>query len=198
MFEAVLLAALLSDGPAPDRGDALRDAARAGDVSAVTRLLDAGVPVDAKAPRHGQTPLLFAAGEGRLDVARLLVARGADVNARVTFFGQTPLSSALGGPRGGNHREVALFLLSKGAADAAEALDAAVQGGDLELARAALSETPAADTLLAAATLVDGALVVRARGADPAAVRGRLERLWSALRPRALGRPPCPPRIWLT
>ena len=69
---------------------------------------------------------------------------------------------------------------------------------DLELARAALAEAPAADTVLAAATLVDGALVVRARGADPAAVRARLERLWNTLRPCVLGRPPCPPRIWLT
>jgi outer membrane protein assembly factor BamB len=135
----LLLAAVLADGPAPDRGEALRDAARTGDLAAVTRLLDAGVPADAKAPRHGQTALLFAAGEGRLDVVRLLVARGADVNARETFFGQTPLSSALGGPRGGSHREVALFLLSKGAADAEEALDAAVDAGDVELAKAALA-----------------------------------------------------------
>jgi outer membrane protein assembly factor BamB len=139
MLEALLLAAVLADGPAPDRGEALRDAARAGDLHAVTRLLDAGVPVDAKAPRHGQTPLLFAAGEGRLEVVRLLVERGADVNARETFFGQTPLLSALGGPPGGPHREVALFLLSKGALDASEALDAAARGGDVELARAALA-----------------------------------------------------------
>jgi urease accessory protein len=70
---------------------------------------------------------------------------------------------------------------------------------DLEQARAALE--PAADMaapVMVAATLVDGALVVRARGADSAAVRARLERLWTALRPRAMGRPPCPPRIWLT
>ena len=86
MLEAILLAALVADGPAPDRGEALRDAARAGDLATVTRLLDAGVPVDAKAPRHGQTPLLFAAGEGRLDVVRLLVERGADVNARETLL----------------------------------------------------------------------------------------------------------------
>jgi urease accessory protein len=70
---------------------------------------------------------------------------------------------------------------------------------DLEQARATLAEvSDGADTVLMAATLVDGALVVRARGADPATVRGRLERLWMTLRPRALGRPPCPPRIWLT
>ncbi len=70
---------------------------------------------------------------------------------------------------------------------------------DLEQARAALAEVSGgADTVLVAATLVDGALVVRARGADPATVRARLERLWMTLRPRVLGRPPCPPRIWLT
>lgn len=151
MLEALLLAAVLADGPAPDRGEALRDAARAGDLAAVTRLLDAGVPVDAKAPRHGQTPLLFAAGEGRLEVVRLLVARGADVNGRETFFGQTPLSSALGGPGGGRHREVALFLLSKGASDAGEALDAAVGTGDLELAKAALATRRVEPLELAAA-----------------------------------------------
>jgi hypothetical protein len=158
MIEALVLAALLADGPAPDRGEALRDAARTGDVAGVTRLLDAGVPADAKAPRHGQTPLLFAAGEGRLDVVRLLVARGADVNARETFFGQTPLSSALGGPRGGRHREVALFLLSKGAQDAAEALDAAVGTGDVELAKAALATGRVEPLELAAARVAaDGA-----------------------------------------
>jgi outer membrane protein assembly factor BamB len=147
MLEALLLAAVLADGPAPDRGEALRDAARTGDASAVMRLLDAGVPVDAKAPRHGQTPLLFAAGEGRLDVVRLLVARGADVNARETFFGQTPLSSALGA----KHRDVALLLLSKGAQDAGEALDAAVGTGDLELAKAALASGRVEPLELAAA-----------------------------------------------
>ena len=76
----------------------------------------------------------------------------------------------------------------------------------LERARAALAETAetaetpgsGATAALLAATLVDGALVVRARGPDPATVRARLEHLWAALRPLALGRPPCPPRIWLT
>jgi outer membrane protein assembly factor BamB len=153
MLEALLLAAVLADGPAPDRGEALRDAARTGDEAAVTRLLEAGVPADAKAPRHGQTPLLFAAGEGRLDVVRLLVARGADVNARETFFGQTPLSSALGA----QHRDVALFLLSKGAQDAGEALDAAVGTGDVELAKAALATGRVEPLELAAARVAAGA-----------------------------------------
>jgi hypothetical protein len=53
------LAALMAPG-APDRGEELRDAALAGDVAKVRALLDAGVPVDAPAPRHGQTALILA------------------------------------------------------------------------------------------------------------------------------------------
>lgn len=152
MLAALLCAVVLADGAADDRGDALRDAARTGDLAAVTRLLDAGVPVDA-ATRHGQTPLAFAAGAGRLEVVRLLVARGADVNALETFFRQTPLTAALGGPGGALHREVALFLLAKGATDASDALDAAVRTGDVELARAALATRRVGALDLAAARL---------------------------------------------
>ena len=61
MFEALLMAALLADGPAPDRGEALRDAARAGDLATVTRLLDTGARrCEGAAPRPDA--LLFAAG----------------------------------------------------------------------------------------------------------------------------------------
>jgi outer membrane protein assembly factor BamB len=128
------LAALLAPG-SPDRGEELRDAALAGDVAKVRGLLDAGVPVDAPAPRHGQTPLLLAAGKGRLDVVRLLVERGADVNARERFFGQTPVRDALRE----KHVPVALYLLQKGAKDAADALGFAIDEGNLELANAAVA-----------------------------------------------------------
>lgn len=67
---------------AAERGEDLRDAALAGSTDKVRQLLDAGTPVDSKAPRHGQTPLLIAAWRGRLEVVRLLVERGADVNAK--------------------------------------------------------------------------------------------------------------------
>ena len=49
-----------------------------------------------------------------------------------------------------------------------------------------------------AATLIDGLLVVKALADDASAARGRLVRVWSALRPLVTGLPPHPPRIWTT
>ncbi|MGH9870337.1 MAG: PQQ-binding-like beta-propeller repeat protein [Candidatus Polarisedimenticolia bacterium] len=126
----------------PDRGEALREAARAGDLEKVRSLLDAGVPVDSPGPRHGHTALLFAADGGHLAVVELLVSRGADVNAMEGFFKVTPLLAALG-PMGKQptpeHGKIALLLLSKGAKQADSALVTAIQKGDLDLARAALA-----------------------------------------------------------
>ena len=132
----VLLAVPLAApaAPADDRGEALREAARAGDVAGIDALLAAGVPVDAPA-RYGQTPLYYAAEEGHLEAARRLVEAGADVDVRDGFFGASPLALALWG----EHFELARYLLAQGAEDAAQALLAAVQRDDLELARAALA-----------------------------------------------------------
>src|SRR5689334_10984710 len=101
----VLLVAALAAG-ADDRGEALREAARAGDLTKVDALLAAGVPVDAPA-RYGQTPLYFAAEKGHLAVAQRLVERGANVNVRDGFFGASALEMALQG----GHRELARYLL---------------------------------------------------------------------------------------
>jgi len=49
-----------------------------------------------------------------------------------------------------------------------------------------------------AATLVDGVLLVRARGAQGESVRKALEQLWRALRPGLSGRAAIAPRIWAT
>jgi outer membrane protein assembly factor BamB len=133
-FLALAAAVLLAAGT-PDRGEDLREAALAGDVATVRSLLDAGVPVDAPAPRHGQTALLLAAGKGRADVVRLLVERGADVNARERFFGQTPAREALRA----SHVDIALYLLQHGSKDAVDALDSAIESGNLELAKAAVA-----------------------------------------------------------
>src|SRR5262245_30305922 len=91
----VLLAALSAPAFADD-GDALRDAARTGDVATVRTLLAKGVQPD-RPGRHGLTALGLAASVGNLDVARLLVEKGADVNARESFFGQSVLSQAARG-----------------------------------------------------------------------------------------------------
>ena len=56
-------------------------AAEAGDLTALRRLLDAGVPVDARDARR-RTALLAATQANRIDAARLLIERGADVNAK--------------------------------------------------------------------------------------------------------------------
>ena len=119
---------------ADDPGEALREAARAGDVARIDALLAAGAPVDAPA-RYGQTPLYYAAEKGHLAAARRLVERGANVNARDRFFGASVVDMALQG----EHFELARYLLAKGAEDAASVLAVAIERGDLELARAALA-----------------------------------------------------------
>ena len=63
---------------------ALMRAAEAGDVTALRRLLDAGVPVDTR-DAQGRTALLAATHANRVDAARLLIERGADVNAKDTM-----------------------------------------------------------------------------------------------------------------
>jgi outer membrane protein assembly factor BamB len=131
-----LLAFLLTAtaASADDPGEALREAARAGDVARIEALLAAGTPVDAPL-RYGQTPLYFAAEKGHLAAARLLLDRGADVNARDRFFGASVLDMALAG----RHVELARLLLARGAEDAASALGAAIELQDVELAKAALA-----------------------------------------------------------
>lgn len=78
--------ALLATGAAwPAWADAktpsLIAAARDGDLAALKRLLDSGVPVDARDER-GRSALLVATHANRIEAARLLIARGADVNAK--------------------------------------------------------------------------------------------------------------------
>src|SRR5687767_8367731 len=63
----------------------LWDAARTGDVAAVTRALERGADIHAKSP-YGATALTFAADKGHVDVVKLLLERGADINAQDTFY----------------------------------------------------------------------------------------------------------------
>lgn len=84
-------------------------AARAGDVSGLERLVASGVPVDAL-DRHGQTALMLAAHNGRLDAVGWLVGRGArlDVTAK---YGLSALMLAIVA----GHEDVARALVRAGA-----------------------------------------------------------------------------------
>ena len=59
---------------------ALHLAAGAGSVDAVAALLDHGADVNAGEGAWGQTPLIFAAANNRVDAIRLLIKRGAKVD----------------------------------------------------------------------------------------------------------------------
>ena len=63
----------------------LWEAARAGDAARVTRALEKGADVNAKA-RYGATALTFAADRGHIEIVKLLLDRGADINAQDTFY----------------------------------------------------------------------------------------------------------------
>ena len=51
---------------------------------------------------------------------------------------------------------------------------------------------------LAGVTLLDDLLVLRMLSPNAIELRETLQRAWAVLRPRILGRPACPPRVWRT
>ena len=62
----------------PSQAAEIHEAAKNGDIAAITAALDAGVEVNAS---NGiATPLYYAIDRAHLDAAKLLIARGADVN----------------------------------------------------------------------------------------------------------------------
>ena len=91
------------------RGADVPAAAVVGDVDAVRRLIDLGLPVDA-ADAQGCTALLRAAGGGHLPVVDLLLARGADAT-HAANSGATPLSAAVSMRQG----DIVAALLDAGA-----------------------------------------------------------------------------------
>ncbi|MFT4178349.1 MAG: ankyrin repeat domain-containing protein [Thermomonas sp.] len=93
----------------PLRGSDLPAAAVAGDIDAVRRLLDLGLPIDAT-DALGCTALLRAAGGGHRDLVELLLQRGANP-AHAANTGATSLSAAVSM----RHVEIVDRLLQAGA-----------------------------------------------------------------------------------
>ena len=85
--------------------DQLISAAELGEIDSVKKILDQGVPVEAKNP-DGWTALMKATYEGHEDIVRLLIDRGAAVDTQENA-GWTPLMMAAQF----GYREIAKLLL---------------------------------------------------------------------------------------
>ncbi len=92
-FISLLVWVCLYFVPSTPHAAAIHDAAKKGDVAAISAALDAGANInefDGTA-----TPLYYAVMVAQLDAAKLLMDRGADVNT-VSALGDTPLGPAVG------------------------------------------------------------------------------------------------------
>ena len=75
-------------------GVPLNDAVQAGDLAAVQKLIAGGADVNA-AGADGTTPIIYAAHDGRADIAAALIKAGADVK-HVNEFGASAMTEASG------------------------------------------------------------------------------------------------------
>src|SRR6187200_3302026 len=119
---AVLSAARVLAGQGSQAAnESLWEASRAGDITRITAALAQGADVNAKS-RYDVTPLIFAAGNGRLDAVKLLLSRGADVNAQDTFYRGRAADMAIAN----GYIDFAVVLVQSGS-DAVSALAGGVQ-----------------------------------------------------------------------
>jgi len=126
------IAVLLGQG-SQAANEALWQAARDGDTAGITAALAKGADVNAKS-RYDVTPLIFAAGSGRLEAVKLLIARGADVNAQDTFYRARAAEMAITN----GFADVAVYLLQNGA-DGDGLLAMGVQTNNEAVVKAAVS-----------------------------------------------------------
>jgi hypothetical protein len=87
----------------------IHDAARAGDLDVVRRLLEQDASLS-RAERNGSTPLHYAAEKGSISIAELLIEKGADITAK-NASRETPLHYAAGA----DHIDMVEFLIGRGA-----------------------------------------------------------------------------------
>ena len=78
MRRFLLLILMMYLAPSMALAAPIHDAAKKGDVAAITAALDAGADINAS--EGGGTPLYFAVKRGHLAAAKLLIERGAKVN----------------------------------------------------------------------------------------------------------------------
>jgi hypothetical protein len=162
--------ASLAQDPKQKLNEQLWEAARKGDVAAVTSLLDQGADVNAKF-RYGTTALFKASERGHADVVKILLARGADATVKDTFYGATAMTWALDN----DHIEVVRALLDKDATSVGDVLLTGTREGKPALVEVALAKgglKPEALTAALAATMDDKektaiADMLRKAGATP-------------------------------
>ena len=140
------IALLLGQG-SQAANEALWQAARDGDTAGITAALAKGADVNAKS-RYNVTPLIFAAGSGRLEAVKLLVSRGADVNAQDTFYRARAAEMAITN----GHVDVSLYLLQNGA-EADGLLAMGVQTNNDAIVKAAVAGKVSRQALQNALTL---------------------------------------------
>jgi ankyrin repeat protein len=167
-----VLDAFLEKGVSPDIHGPTEDpplvrAARAGDLTAVSHLLDAGAAVNATFP-GGMTALMIAAATPSPDVFERLMAAHADV-ARRDRSGRSVLWFAAGA---GDERMVDALLAAGVPIDGASPLFAAVQAGRADILERLLRKGVPVDTRNAVG---DTALIAAATLGDTTVVRALLE-----------------------
>jgi hypothetical protein len=126
---------VVAQDPKQELNNQMWEAARKGDVAAVTMALDKGADVNAKF-RYGTTALFKAAERGHTDVVKILLARGADASVKDTFYSATAMTWALQN----DHTEVVRALLDKDTSSVSDILLAGAREGKVPLVEMALAK----------------------------------------------------------